>query len=385
MKSAIYLKTATILTTLLFMPTSFADSLNSLSALGKVLEGYQKRQRQVAGFSPQGQRVKTVHRQSDEPRVITDSGRVVSGPGKKQNCDTIRSGDTIGEAKAHKVYFGADDRELLSQANGVAAKIPSAVGIINCEITVTTKAGKTEKRMTNSSGTLVSLENTDGFATVITAGHVFFHPHTGEEHKNCYFLPEGKEHDKVEIPVRNRLYGFQSLSQKEDENDVAIVKVPENLKRKYGAMTMAVISEKDIDGVYKRGLVTELIGYSTKHQAIGISRKDCKLVRKQPGDIYYEMSGVYLHSCDTTSGSSGGVIVGTLGGRSVILGVHSGRMLDHNSIKNKGDSLSGDGPNKSKLGEGLPFDPKSYAGVAVNGNSPVLRALIDKVNKGIAF
>lgn len=61
----------------------------------------------------------------------------------------------------------------------------------------------------------------------------------------------------------------------------------------------------------------------------------------------------------------------TLNGKSVILGVNYGEILDRNVVPKH--SYESDRPNN------LPFDPKHFVGVAISIDSPTLRSSHDRL------
>lgn len=370
--------------------SAVADSLNSLSGLENALKHYSQnmKTRKIAGQSQQGYRnMDMVYRPpvTTEPVLMTDSGEIVHVGNTKKNCDSIRSGENFADAKAHKVLFGdgdprngfEDDRELLSTAKGVAALAPSAIGKIECKQKVIVD-GIIKTKTFSSSGSLINLGNKN-HGTVVTTGHNLF-DNNGNKFEDCYFLPAGNYHDRVKLQMEDRYYGADSVSDLNEFTEFTFIKVPLELERKYGALPMGYIEENKLEELYDKGMKVELISYSQKHNDIGISRKDCKVVQKKPGDYYYAKNSrsIYLHSCDINGGSSGGVLVATLGDKSVVLGFNIGIKINdkvHPTDKNSFPSTGGDP-------EGLPFDPKSFAGISLTFMNPAFKSMYDKLKKG---
>lgn len=387
-----------ILCFILPIPSAVADSPNSLLGVQNALKhcSQNMKSRKIAGQSQQGYRnldrvyrppmttASALIRDTGEIVHVGNNGEIIPGLSNKNNCDSIRSRENFADAKAHKVLFGdgnpsngfEDDTELLSSAKEVAALVPSAVGKIECKQKVIVD-GKIKTKTFSSSGSLINLGNKN-HGTVVTTGHNLFDSN-GNKFANCFFLPTGNYHDRVKLQIKDRYYGADSVSDLNEFTEFTFIKVPLELERKYGALPMGYIEENKLEELYDKGMKVELIGYSHKYNDMGISRKDCKVVQKKPGDYYYAENtrSIYLHSCDIIGGSSGGVLVATLGDKSVILGINIGIKINgnvHPADKNSFPSTGG-------APEGLPFDPKSYAGIAITFRNPAFKRTYDKLKK----
>ncbi len=255
-----------------------------------------------------------------------------------------------------------DDRELLSTARGIATRVPSAIGTVTCLLN-RDSGGSLKPVVQAGSGALVSLGNHAKTSVLITSNHLFFDPKTGMESKECYFRRAVAGDEWVALPKFNRIQGFERLANINVTNDVAFVIMPETDIARHDVLSHAYIPEYSLQKLYEAGMKIEFIAFSKKHRNLGISRTHCKIVRKRPNDLYYDHKGIYLHTCDSEVGSSGGALVATFNGKSILLGVHHGIKIDKSVYLND-PSKYPFSPNNHA--EGLVFSAKYNAGVALN-------------------
>jgi hypothetical protein len=354
--------------------TSQAASTNSLTGLADVLkdQGYKF--------------VKTVYYpeedDSNEPLLMKDTGEVVTRK-KSKKCDDMRAGSEFSSYRSHKVIFGdgdpsngfEDDRERLSEAQGVASKNIRAVGMVQCN-SYEYKNGK--KTVKPNAGT-ASIINVEGQAFIVTSNHLFFEKQlvggveTYSEVEACYFIPHGVVGEHILIPIKDRTYSTKSENYEASE-DIAFAKIPNSLMEKYGSMELGEVSEVELNKLYQKGATLELIGLNSRMKALSVTRKDCKTVARQPGDKSYGEAGVLLHSCDTNGGSSGSVLVLNYRGDSKVVGFHRGMYV--------GPMYPDDPvtyPSSGGLVEGQPFNPKDFTGVAVSTTSPTFKRLYKSI------
>lgn len=274
-----------------------------------------------------------------------------------------------------------DDRELLSTAEGVLAEIPNSVGAIHCEVL---EPNLPKGTVQVGSGVLIYKPQNQNHIGLLTVAHNFWYLPTSKELDDCALYLNGNKGVKIPLPKHLRIYPKSWLYEgNKHDNDIALVKLPAvskkvNLK-KYGAMPIKNIPENNaeytLEDSYKAGMKVELIAYSTKHEGMSVSRKDCRIVIRKRGDFYYGDESVYIHSCDTSCGSSGGALVGTLNGQSSILGIHRGIERNFSFYSCDFEKY----PEKNGLVEGMPFDPSKFTGLAINFNNRHFKEIYDQL------
>lgn len=252
-----------------------------------------------------------------------------------------------------------DDREPLAKADTLAITKPQAVGLVVCRYVDRSKAQ--EKTLYhNSTGTLVAMDTDGGYDVVVTAAHVFFRPDTNEEIDICHFHPNGKKKPRIKIHRKNRKYGFDRKGRRKPWNDFAVVRINRRFSKVYGSLPAVQMNEEEYLALAKQGLVLELIAFNRDTKMISVSHKNCRISPKKEGDFYFGVDSVYLHSCDGTHGSSGGALVATVNGQSMLVGIQAALNIDRTTYPFA----------KYRQTNGVPagqkFDPTTYAGVAVN-------------------
>lgn len=288
-----------------------------------------------------------------------------------KTCADLRSGDQLGPATNHKVLFGdgdptngfEDDRESLETARSVKASVPRSSGIVECNYTKKVEGpdGITQELpfVMKGSASLVYVGD-NSYSTLVGSGHVMYN--TDGSARKCSFLPSGDFHARVEIPVKDRKTFYRSVADEMTERDIVFAKMPFALRSKYGGMTFKHLDEDLVQKFVAAGAKFELIAYNQHAGEMSVSRSHCTVVKKRPGDINFGKSGLYSHSCDTNGGSSGGMLVVSYNGDSIILGFHAGLKLNPKVYKIDKEKY----PDTDGFPEGVVFDPTNAVGVAVN-------------------
>lgn len=252
-----------------------------------------------------------------------------------------------------------DDRELLVKAHGLATKTPQAVGVILCRYIEDIK-GQRKTIYRTSTGTLVRIDTKEGYDVLVTAAHAFFRPDTNTEIDICHFHPGGKKKPRIKLHRKYRIYGFNDPKQRSRRNDFAVVRINRKFSKVYGALEWARMSEREYLELSNRGLVLEFIAFNREKRMLSVSRHDCRISPKGPGDYYYGIDSIYLHSCDGTHGSSGGALIANIDGKSLLVGIQSAININRRTYPYKEYRKTNGIP------AGAKFDPSNYTGVALN-------------------
>lgn len=269
-----------------------------------------------------------------------------------------------------------DDREPLKRAEGLATTSPRAVGIILCRYESSDSKGHRKTIYRTSTGTLIRVDTRKGYDVLVTAAHAFFRPDNNTEIDICHFHPGGNKKPRIKLHRKYRHYGFHDPNQRNRWNDFAVVRINRKFSKVYGALPVARMTEQQYVSLLDRGLVLEFIAFNRKRSEIAVSRHDCRIAPKGPGDYYYGIDSLYLHSCDGTHGSSGGALVANFNGKSVLIGIQSAINIDRRTYPYS-RYMKTDG-----IPTGAPFDPAGYTGVALNFLNAQLWKMLKSLESG---
>ena len=175
-------------------------------------------------------------------------------------------------------------------------------------------------------GTLIA-EN-----VVLTNAHCVINPKTGELSKKIEFMPntiDGKYQDIAE--VEQVLYGTDfKQGSGIPSTDWAIMKINQPLGRKYGYLGWKSIPTATL---IKNRKALFFVGYSSdfptqKYQQDFSAGRGWTASYEAGCSIVSEEAGLLLHDCATATGSSGGAIIGVIGGEPYIMALNNAERTD---------------------------------------------------------
>ncbi|BAZ08243.1 glutamyl endopeptidase [Calothrix sp. NIES-4071] len=162
---------------------------------------------------------------------------------------------------------------------------------------------------------------------VLTNAHCVINPETGEFSKKIEFMPntiDGKYQDIAE--VEEVFYGTDFKQQNGiPPTDWALMKINQPLGRKYGYLGWKSIPTATL---VKNPNVFFFVGYSSdfptqKYQQYFSAGTGWTASYEAGCSIVGEQQGLLLHDCATATGSSGGAIIGVIGGEPYIVALNN--------------------------------------------------------------
>lgn len=167
---------------------------------------------------------------------------------------------------------------------------------------------------------------------VLTNAHCVINPETGELSKKIEFMPNtinGKYEDIAE--VEQVIYGTNFKQVRGiPSTDWAIMKINQPLGRKYGYLGWKSIPTATL---IKNPNALFFVGYSSdfptqKYQQDFSAGRGWTASYEAGCSIVSEKEGLLLHDCATATGSSGGAIIGVIGGEFYIMALNNAERTD---------------------------------------------------------
>jgi len=167
---------------------------------------------------------------------------------------------------------------------------------------------------------------------VLTNAHCVINLETGELSKKIEFMPntiDGKYEDVAE--VEEVIYGTDFKQEKGiPSRDWAVIKINQPLGRKYGYLGWKYIPTPTL---IKNKKALFFVGYSSdfptqKYQRYFGAGKGWTASYEAGCSIVGEQRGLLLHDCATAQGSSGGAIIGVIGGEPYIVALNNAEKTD---------------------------------------------------------
>lgn len=175
---------------------------------------------------------------------------------------------------------------------------------------------------------------------VLTNAHCVINPDTHQLSKEILFLPnvinKVVQNKADVVTVEKVVYGtdFTKGGIADQLNDWAIMRISQPLGRKYGYIGWKSLPSTSLIQNNREKLF--FVGYSgdfpdpTKKGYESLTAGKGWTASYQAGcSIVREESGVLYHDCDTTGGSSGGPIIGAIGGLPYIVALNNAELKNH--------------------------------------------------------
>lgn len=195
---------------------------------------------------------------------------------------------------------------------------------------------KADKTLYTCTGTLIA-EN-----IVLTNAHYVIDPKTHQLSDKILFMPNvinGNVRDDNDIALGEQVVAgtdFTNDSLTNQVNDWAIIKINKPLGRKYGYLGWKSLPDSTLINKNREKLF--FVGYSGDfpdphkpgYQALSAG-KGWTASFQGGCSIVEEKAQVLYHNCDTTGGSSGGPIIGLIGGQPYIVALNNAEITDPES------------------------------------------------------
>lgn len=239
----------------------------------------------------------------------------IKGNGKAFQPKNLEMGNKPDETEETRGVIGWDDRTPM-----LSRKYPwSAIG----RVQGVTQQGKGY----HCTGTLISDD------VVLTNAHCVINPETRQLSQKVLFSPNvinGKPADPSDVAqVKRVVYGtdFSGSGLENQTNDWALLQLDKPIGLKYGYLGWKALPSSTFTKNQKQYV---FVGYSGDFP--DNKRKGYEFFTAGPGStasvqvgcsIVKEQQDVLLHDCDTTGGSSGGAIIGIVGGQPQIVALNN--------------------------------------------------------------
>ena len=216
--------------------------------------------------------------------------------------------------------FGGDDREragkVFKEKSLRHYEELAASGSIKCNGEVVGSAQIIEP----SNADVFKKDTTPDYAIGVTVAHVLLDD-SGNRKQNCYYCPLNR--GNLKFKIKKIEAGRESRTGKQEDDWGAFV-LEEDVDEMYGAFRYQSKTEVNLKAFQDNGGQIILSGYNFNTDKLSITRKNCGIVVKQRGHFFYGNNKLYLNSCDSDGGSSGGALLANYKDNLLLLGVQIG-------------------------------------------------------------